>query len=306
MPPSETSAVESPGIIATTVRVLEMIKFSHTLFALPFALMGAALAMSRPGVVMSGVKPWLGIGLCMIGARSAAMAFNRVVDRKIDAANPRTAGRHIPAGLLKTSGVIAFTIVSCLVFVGGTALFLPENPWPLRLSLPVLAWLLGYSLAKRFTSLAHVWLGIALGMAPAAAWVALRGELTIEPILLGLAVTFWVAGFDILYACQDFEFDTSAGLHSIPARFGIAKSLRLAACLHACMVVMLVLLGLMMPLGVIYFAGVAAVAGLLAYEHRLVRPDDLSQVNRAFFQVNIVISMGLLAVTLADLLIRSN
>jgi 4-hydroxybenzoate polyprenyltransferase len=306
MPPSETTAPKSPGLIGTTVRVLEMIKFSHTLFALPFALMGAALAMSRPGVIMSGVKPWLGIGLCMVSARSAAMAFNRVVDRKIDAANPRTAGRHIPAGLLKTSGVIAFTVVSCLVFVGGTALFLPENPWPLRLSLPVLAWLLGYSLAKRFTSLAHVWLGIALGMAPAAAWVALRGELTIEPVLLGLAVTFWVAGFDIFYACQDFEFDTSAGLHSIPARFGIAKSLRLAACLHACMVVMLVLLGLAMPLGAIYFAGVAAVAALLVYEHRLVRPDDLSRVNQAFFQVNIVISMGLLAVTLADLLMRTN
>lgn len=302
MPPSETTTPESPGLIGTTVRVLEMIKFSHTLFALPFALMGAALAMSRPGVVMTGVKPWLGIGLCMVGARSAAMAFNRVVDREIDAANPRTAGRHIPAGLLKTSGVIAFTVVACLVFVGGTALFLPENPWPLRLSLPVLAWLLGYSLAKRFTSLAHVWLGIALGMAPAAAWVALRGELTIEPVLLGLAVTFWVAGFDIFYACQDFEFDTSAGLHSIPARFGIAKSLKLAACLHACMVLMLVLLGLAMPLGAIYFAGVAAVAGLLAYEHRLVRPDDLSQVNRAFFQVNIVISMGLLVMTTLDLL----
>ncbi len=301
MPPSETTAPKSPGLIGTTVRVLEMIKFSHTLFALPFALMGAALAMSRPGVVMSGVKPWLGIGLCMVGARSAAMAFNRVVDRKIDAANPRTAGRHIPAGLLKTSGVIAFTIVACLLFIIGTALFLPENPWPLRLSLPVLAWLLGYSMAKRFTSLAHVWLGIALGMAPAAAWVALRGELTIEPVLLGLAVTFWVAGFDILYACQDFEFDTSAGLHSIPARFGIAKSLKLATCLHACMVLMLVLLGLAMPLGAIYFAGVAAVAGLLIYEHRLIRPDDLSQVNRAFFQVNIVISIGLLLMTTLDL-----
>lgn len=294
-------AADSPGLVATTVRVLEMIKFSHTLFALPFALMGAALAMSRPGVVVSGVKPWLGIGLCMVGARSAAMAFNRIVDRKIDAANPRTANRHIPAGLLKVSGVVAFTVVSCLVFIGGTALFLPENPWPLRLSVPVLVWLLGYSLAKRFTSLAHVWLGVALGMAPAAAWVALRGELTLEPVLLGLAVTFWVAGFDILYACQDYDFDKSAGLRSIPARFGIARSLRIAAFMHACMVVCLVALGVSMPLGAIYFAGVATVAGLLIYEHRLVRPEDLSQVNRAFFQVNIVISIGLLAVTLIDL-----
>lgn len=303
MPPADSAATGTPGLIGTTVRVLEMIKFSHTLFALPFALMGAALAVSRPGVVVSGVKPWVGIGLCMLGARSAAMAFNRVVDRKIDAANPRTAGRHIPAGLLKTSAVIGFTAAACGVFVAGTALFLPENPWPLRLSLPVLAWLLGYSLAKRFTSLAHLWLGLALGMAPAAAWVALRAELTIEPVLLGLAVTFWVAGFDILYACQDFEFDRSAGLHSIPARLGVPRSLRLAACLHAIMVVFLVFLGLRMPLGPIYFIGVAATAGLLVYEHRLVRPDDLSQVNRAFFQVNILISLGLLFLTVVDLIL---
>ncbi len=296
-------AEASPGIVATTVRVLEMIKFSHTLFALPFALMGAALAMSRPGVVVSGVKPWIGIGLCMVGARSAAMAFNRVVDRKIDAANPRTASRHIPAGLLKVSGVVAFTAVSCLIFVGGTAMFLPENPWPLRLSVPVLLWLLGYSLAKRFTSLAHVWLGVALGMAPAASWVALRAELTIEPVLLGLAVTFWVAGFDILYSCQDYDFDKSAGLRSIPARFGIARSLRIAAFMHACMVVLLVILGIAMPLGPIYFVGVASVACLLVYEHRLVRPEDLSQVNRAFFQVNIFISIGLFVVTAIDLVL---
>ncbi|TNV75082.1 hypothetical protein FGO68_gene14614 [Halteria grandinella] len=281
-----------------------MIKFSHTLFALPFALMGAALAVSRPGVVVHGVKPWLGIGLCMVGARSAAMAFNRVVDRRIDAANPRTASRHLPAGTLKTSGVVVFTVISCMVFIAGTALFLPENPWPLRLSLPVLGWLLGYSLAKRFTSLAHVWLGIALGMAPAAAWVALRGELTIEPVLLGLAVALWVSGFDILYACQDYEFDQSAGLHSIPARFGIAKSLRIAAWLHACMISLLVVLGIVMPMGAIFFLGLAAAAILLTYEHRLVRPEDLSKVNQAFFQVNIVISIGLLVVTLIDLAVQ--
>lgn len=299
-PPSATAPGPAPGVIGTTVRVLEMIKFSHTLFALPFALMGGVLAVSRPGVAVAGVRPWVGIGLCMVGARSAAMAFNRIVDARIDAANPRTAGRHIPAGLLKTSGVAVFTVAACLIFVVGTALFLPENPWPLRLSVPVLAWLLGYSLAKRFTSLAHVWLGIALGMAPAAAWVAFRGELTLEPVLLGLAVSFWVAGFDIFYACQDFEFDRAAGLHSIPARFGIDRSLKIAAALHACMIVALIALGLAMPLGTMYFAGLATVAGLLFYEHRLVRPDDLSQVNKAFFQVNIVISMGLLAVTALD------
>lgn len=289
------------GFTRKLQQILEMIKFSHTLFALPFALMGAVLAVSKPGVVVHGSKPWVGILLCMVGARSAAMAFNRVVDRNIDASNPRTKTRHIPAGLLSASGVALFTLASALIFVAGTAIFLPENPWPLRLSVPVLLWLLGYSLAKRFTFLAHVWLGFALGMAPAAAWVALRGELSLPPVLLGLAVMFWVSGFDILYACQDYEFDKSAGLHSIPARFGIARSLKIAAVLHFLMVLMLIGTGLAMPLGVAYFAGVGLVALLLIYEHRLVGPNDLSKVNQAFFQVNIVISIGLLAVTIADI-----
>ena len=286
-----------------TVQILEMIKFSHTLFALPFALMGAALAVSKPGVVVSGIKPWVGILICMVGARSAAMAFNRIVDRRIDAKNPRTATRHIPSGVLSTQSVAIFTVVSCSIFRAGTAMFLPENPWPLRLSSPVLLWLLGYSLAKRFTSLAHVWLGVALGMAPAAAWVAFRGELSLTPVLLGLAVTFWVSGFDILYACQDYDFDTKAGLHSIPARFGIGRSLKIAALLHLVMVCMLVGVGISMPLGWIYFGGVLVVASLLVYEHSLVKSEDLSKVNVAFFQMNILISMGLLCVTLADLLI---
>jgi 4-hydroxybenzoate polyprenyltransferase len=286
-----------------TVQILEMIKFSHTLFALPFALMGAALAVSKPGLVVTGVKPWVGILTCMVGARSAAMAFNRIVDRRIDAKNPRTATRHIPSGVLSTRSVAIFTVVSCSIFLAGTALFLPENPWPLRLSSPVLLWLLGYSLAKRFTSLAHVWLGLALGMAPAAAWVAFRGELSLTPVLLGLAVTFWVSGFDILYACQDYDFDTKAGLHSIPARFGIRRSLKIAALLHLLMILMLVGVGLSMPLGWIYFGGVLAVASLLVYEHSLVKPEDLSKVNVAFFQMNILISIGLLCVTLADILI---
>ena len=290
-------------LTSKTVQILEMIKFSHTLFALPFALMGAALAVSKPGVVVSGIKPWVGILICMVGARSAAMAFNRIVDRRIDAKNPRTATRHIPSGVLSTQSVAIFTVVSCSIFLAGTAMFLPENPWPLRLSSPVLLWLLGYSLAKRFTSLAHVWLGVALGMAPAAAWVAFRGELSLTPVLLGLAVTFWVSGFDILYACQDYDFDTKAGLHSIPARFGIGRSLKIAALLHLLMVCMLVGVGISIPLGWIYFGGVLVVASLLVYEHSLVKPEDLSKVNVAFFQMNILISMGLLCVTLADLLI---
>ncbi|MFM1800727.1 MAG: hypothetical protein RJA81_79 [Planctomycetota bacterium] len=290
-------------IARVTITLLEMIKFSHTLFALPFALMGAILASSRAGVVVHGVKPWAGILICMVGARSAAMAFNRLVDRQIDARNPRTASRHLPAGLLSVWSVGLFTVVSAFVFILGTTLFLPENPWPLRLSVPVLLWLLGYSLAKRFTSLAHVWLGLALGMAPAAAWVALRAELTLEPVLLGLAVCCWVAGFDILYACQDFEFDKSAGLHSIPSRFGLVRSLRLAAVLHLMMILLLTGLGVIMPLGPVYFCGLLAVASLLVYEHRLVSPLDLSKVNLAFFQVNIVISLGLLFLTVIDLVL---
>lgn len=293
--------METPKPLRHLTSILEMIKFSHTLFALPFAVMGAVLANARAGVVVHGPRPWLGILVCMVGARSAAMAFNRIVDRRIDAENPRTATRHIPSGKLSVATVAGFTIASCLLFIAGTALFLPENPWPLRVSWLVLLWLLGYSLAKRFTSLAHVWLGIALGMAPAASWVAFRGRLDGEPVLLGLAVACWVAGFDILYACQDEVFDKSAGLHSIPARFGIARSLRIAAALHAVMIFLLVALGLAMPLGPVYFAGLLAVAILLVYEHRLVGPDDLSKVNIAFFQVNILISIGLLVVTIIDL-----
>lgn len=284
--------------------ILGMIKFSHTLFALPFALLGAALAARGASGWASRPRDWLGILLCMATARSAAMAFNRVVDREIDAANPRTATRHLPAGRLSVGSVVVFTVVCAGLFVASTLLFLP-NPWPLRLSVPVLAWLLGYSLAKRFTSLAHFWLGSALMLAPIAAWIAIRGDLAWPPVWLGLAVLLWVAGFDIIYACQDAAFDRDAGLRSIPARLGVRGALRLAALCHALMVGALVLLGFSdsPPLGPLFFTGVGLVALLLLYEHALVRPDDLTRVNVAFFQVNIAISVGLLAVGLADLLI---
>ena len=283
--------------------ILSMIKFSHTLFALPFALLGAALAASGPEGVRGRPQDWLGILLCMVTARSAAMAFNRVVDARIDADNPRTAGRHIPSGKLSTASVAAFTVATSLAFLASTLLFLP-NPWPLRLGLPVLAWLLGYSYAKRFTSLAHFWLGVALAAAPCCAWVALRGRLDWPPVALGCAVLFWVAGFDIIYACQDEAFDRARGLRSVPARLGAKNALRLAAFCHALTVLALVATGLATPLGVIYFVGVAAAAALLVYEHALVRPDNLARVNVAFFQVNIAISLGLLAVGLADLWFR--
>jgi 4-hydroxybenzoate polyprenyltransferase len=282
--------------------LLGMIKFSHTLFALPFALLGAVLAAHTPEGWQGRPRDWLGILLCMATARSAAMAFNRLADRRIDALNPRTATRHLPSGQLSVASVALFTSVCIVAFIASTLLFLP-NPWPLRLSVPVLLWLLGYSYAKRFTSLAHVWLGVALMLAPIAAWIALRGDLAWPPVLLGLAVLFWVSGFDIIYACQDADFDREAGLHSIPARFGVRRALRLAAACHAVMIVALIALGWSYPLGWLYFVGIGAVALLLAYEHALVRPDDLTRVNVAFFQVNIAISMGLLAFGVLDLLI---
>jgi len=287
-------------VFAKLADILGMIKFSHTLFALPFALLGAALAANGPGGRTARLQDWFGIVLCMATARSAAMAFNRLADWRIDALNPRTATRHLPAGRLSSGSVAAFTVACCVLFVASTALFLP-NPWPSRLSVPILAWLLGYSFAKRFTSLAHFWLGAALMLAPIAAWIALRGSLDWPPALLGLAVLAWVAGFDVIYACQDAAFDRGVGLHSLPARIGIGPALRLAAACHAAMVVALVALGLSYPLGRLYFAGVAVVAALLVYEHTLVRPDDLTRVNRAFFQVNVGISVGLLAVGLLDL-----
>ncbi|MEN6405159.1 MAG: UbiA-like polyprenyltransferase [Thermoguttaceae bacterium] len=289
------------------VRFLELIRFSHTLFALPFALLAAAMAWSAnarstPPIGFRGLD-LLGILVCMAAARSAAMAFNRLADRRIDALNPRTKSRHLPAGSLSVGAVAAFTAVCSLAFVGGTLLFLPANPIPLYASAPVLLFLFGYSYAKRFTALAHVWLGASLMLAPVAAWVAIRAEVAWPPVVLGAAVLLWVTGFDILYACQDYEFDVRMRLHSVPARWGIAKSLRVAAACHFGMVGLLLALPLVYDgFGVVYLSGIVAIGLLLVYEHWLVRPDDLSRVNRAFFHVNAVVSIGLLAIGVADLL----
>ena len=284
--------------------ILGMIKFSHTLFALPFALLGAALAARTDAGWAARPRDWVGIVLCMATARSAAMAFNRLVDRRIDAENPRTAARHLPTGRLSTGAVGAFTVGCSLLFVASTLLFLP-NLWPLLLSVPVLGWLLGYSLAKRFTSLAHFWLGSALMLAPIAAWIAIRGTIDAPPLWLGLAVLLWVAGFDVIYACQDADFDRKAGLWSVPARVGVGPALRIAAVCHLGMIVALFGLGLSdsPPLGALFYGGVTIVGFLLIYEHSLVRPDDLARVNRAFFGVNVVISLALLAVGVADLIV---
>lgn len=284
---------------------LELIRFSHTLFALPFALTSAALAWNLQGG-FHPVEP-VGILLGMVLARSAAMGFNRLVDRRIDAANPRTAGRHLPAGLLSVGAVALFTALSAVGFIASTALFLLlDNRWPLMLSVPVLLFICAYSYTKRFTMLAHFWLGTSLMLAPIAAWIAIRGmpgwpEL-LTPLLLGGAVLFWVAGFDILYACQDVAFDRQARLHSIPAALGILWSLRLALLCHAAMLVLLFVLAAVSPqLGWIFVTGLLAVALLLCYEHMLVRPDDLSRVNQAFFQVNGVVSVGLFLIVLVQL-----
>lgn len=285
--------------------LLEMIRFSHTLFALPFALLSAALAWKEQGYFS-----WLqllGIVLCMVFARSTAMAFNRLADRHLDAQNPRTAQRHIPAGLLSVAAVWTFTLVCAAGFFASTAVFLltePANPWPLYLSVPVLAFVCGYSYTKRFTALAHFWLGASLLLAPLGAWIAIRQLEHLEvPLLLGLAVLFWVAGFDIFYACQDVDFDRRAKLRSVPAALGVPASLRLAMLCHALMVVLLVALYFVASayLGWIYLTGVILVAALLCYEHWLVRPDDLTRVNRAFFQVNGVVSVGLFLVVLLQL-----
>lgn len=287
--------------------ILEMIRFSHTLFALPFALLAAVIAWTYD---VDGGEParwrWqdlAGIILCMAFARSAAMAFNRLADRHLDALNPRTQGRHIPAGLLGTGAVAVFAVTCVVGFVAATLLFLP-NRWPLYLSVPVLAYLFAYSYTKRFTSLSHFWLGGALMLAPCAAWIALRGSLDWPPVILGAAVMFWVAGFDIIYACQDVDFDKRIGLISIPARLGVSAALRLAAVCHMCMVGILACLPWVVPqLGWVYWVGMGSVACLLAWEHWLVRPGDLGRVNVAFFHVNSIISVGLFLVGTLDLLV---
>jgi len=292
--------------------MLEMIRFSHTVFALPFALFAAVMAWtlgarSEPPVAWRWQELG-GIVLCMVLGRSAAMAFNRLADQRLDAANPRTASRHLPTGLLSVGGVATFAALCSVGFVAATLLFLP-NRLPLYLSVPVLAFLLAYSYTKRFTWLSHFWLGSALMLAPVSAWIAVRGQFVLAgpadllpAIVLGGAVLFWVAGFDIIYSCQDVAFDQSFRLLSVPARWGVLRALRMAALCHLATIVLLFALPWVFPpLGWLYVAGVLAVAALLVYEHALVRPDDLTRVNQAFFHVNAVISIGLLTVGAVDL-----
>ncbi len=265
-----------------------MIKFEHTLFALPFAFLGAVLAANGLPTVWQII--W--ITVAMFGARSAAMSFNRIIDRRFDAENPRTATRELPSGKLSVNFAWAFFIVSVALFLLAAYSL---NWLTLALSPVALISILGYSYAKRFTAWAHLILGWALAISPTAAWIAVRGSLASEvPLLLSLLVMMWTAGFDILYACQDFEFDKKAGLRSIPARFGIKNSLTIARIFHAQAFIVLFLLYLVTDLGWLALIGVLSVGALLIYQHTLVKANDLSRMNAAFFTTNAMVSVILL------------
>jgi 4-hydroxybenzoate polyprenyltransferase len=285
------------GILSKTRTTLEMIKWEHSIFALPFALTAALLAAH--GLPAGRTLLWLLIA--MITARSCAMAFNRWADAELDAANPRTRSRAIPAGMLSPQFVFGFTCVAALLFVLAADQL---NPLTLYLSPVVLVVLLGYSYMKRFTRWSHLGLGLALGLAPSAAWIAVRGTLDWRIVVLSAAVTLWAGGFDVLYACQDFEHDRAAGLYSLPQSIGIPAAFIAARLMHLAMLALLVWFGLLFHFKIIGWLGVVAVAMLLAYEHSLVSPRDLRKLNAAFFTMNGVIATVFLAFVAADLWIR--
>ena len=279
--------------------LLEMIKFSHTIFAFPFALMGVVLAS-----LASGKAPGFGqvfwVCVAMVGARTTAMGLNRLIDAKIDAKNPRTADRHIPAGKVSVWEAALFILVALIIFLFAAWML---NPLCLKLAPIVVGFFVLYSYCKRFTHFAHVVLGLCLAAAPIGAWVALRGDLGWPVISLGIAVLFWVSGFDVFYALQDYDYDIEHDLHSVPSRLGKEKSFLLVRIFHGLMLLFLLLVLPGSGLGWIYFSGVVVVAGLLVYEHLLVNPDDLSKLDAAFFNMNGYISVTIFAFTLIDALI---
>jgi len=302
---ADTSSNREPGgpplrrILTRIGILLEMIKFQHTVFALPFAAMSAALAVRCAGG--APITTYLWIVVAMVAARSAAMAFNRLVDREIDAANPRTAARALPLGLVTPRQVGIFTgVCAGIFFIAARAL----NPLAFALAPLALVIILGYSFTKRFTFYSHWVLGLALAIAPVGAWIAVAGSFALPPILLAVAVACWTAGFDIIYSCQDTEFDANTGLHSVPQQFGVSRALQISSLCHAGMVACLVLLMQAAGLGPVFGFGVVCTAVLLVYEHRLVQPDDLSRVDAAFFTTNGLISLGLMICLLLDLAIR--
>jgi 4-hydroxybenzoate polyprenyltransferase len=281
-----------------------MIKFSHSVFALPFALLATFLA-ARPQL-----PTWAQLALillCMVAARSAAMTFNRIVDARIDALNPRTANRPLPRGKISPAAAWVFLVTAVVLFVVGCAgfLWLGQNPWPLRLCLPVLALLCAYSYTKRFTRWSHLILGLGIAFAPVAAWIAISPD-TLGPTawLLLAAVTFWIAGFDLIYACQDTEFDRAHGLHSVPAKLGVAPALWLARWFHLITIAALVAVGYTAQLGWLYYTGVACVTVLLVVENAIVSPRDLSRANLAFFTVNGVVGLVLGTLGILDVVLQ--
>jgi 4-hydroxybenzoate polyprenyltransferase len=273
---------------------LEMIKFEHTLFALPFAYAGALLTEKR----IPAAHDLLWITLAMVGARTAAMSLNRLIDRRIDAKNPRTAGRALPKGRISGSEVFAYTVLSFILLMYSAYQL---SPLAFRLFPVAVAVLIFYSYTKRFSWLCHLFLGAALGLAPLGSWIAIAGRFDWAPALLGLGVLFWVAGFDIIYACDDYDFDRREGLYSIPARFGIKKALVLSTTFHIVAPALFLTVGLMLKLGALYFAGVAVAVGLLFYQHTLIRPEDLSRAGIAFFNLNGLLSVFMFAFTFLDI-----
>ena len=275
-----------------------LVKFSHSVFALPFALISALIAAG-------GLPPWRTTGfvcLCAVAARTAAMSFNRLVDRDLDAENPRTRARELVRGALSARSVVLVVVLASAAFVAGAYVL---NPLAGRLSWPCLVVLLGYSFAKRVTFLAHALLGLALALAPLGAWVAVRGSLAGDlspPLLLAGAVLLWVVGFDLIYACQDADFDRRRGLHSVPARFGVARALQVSTVLHMGTVLLLSAFALRAELGVFFFATLVLAAGLLVWQHRIVSPSDLSRVDLAFFTLNGWVGIGLFAGCFLDVM----
>jgi len=276
---------------------LEMIKFSHTIFALPFALTGALLAARG---IPSGLQI-LWIILAMVGARTAAMGLNRLIDADIDAQNPRTASRAIPAGLIGKGATALFIAASLALLLVAAARL---NPLCLKLSPLAVFFLVLYSYCKRFTALAHVVLGICLAAAPIGAWIAIRGAVELPALMLGGIVLFWVAGFDILYALQDLEFDREAGLHSIPVALGVSGSLWAARLFHLIMLALLMALPTVMGLGIFFTVGIGVVILMLAYEHWLLKDGDLTKLDAAFFNMNGYISIAILVFSALDVLVR--
>lgn len=285
------------NVLRSTRVTLEMIKWEHSIFALPFALTGAVLAASG----MPTGRTLLWIVVCMVSARSAAMAFNRLVDAKLDAANPRTAMRAIPAGQLSAGFVLAFTVIAAAVFFLGAAML---NRLTLYLAPVALAVVLLYSYMKRITRWSHLVLGLALGIAPSAAWIAVRGTLDPRIIVLTGIVVLWVGGFDVLYACQDFEHDRKVGLNSIPAAFGLSGAFQLARIMHLGVVALMFWFGHLFGLGLAAWVGFGIVALLLAYEHSIISPRDLRRMNAAFFTLNGIISVVFFLAVTADVLLR--